>query len=46
MPENETPERGGKRVLIAGAGTAGQSLAAEAEDSGDTVVGFLDDSQV
>ncbi len=32
------------RVLIAGAGTAGQSLANEVEASGDLFVGFLDDS--
>jgi FlaA1/EpsC-like NDP-sugar epimerase len=34
-----------KRVLIAGSGKAGTSLAADAEASGDTVVGFLDDSK-
>ncbi len=33
-----------KRVLIAGKGTAGSSLAADARASGDTVVGFLDDA--
>jgi FlaA1/EpsC-like NDP-sugar epimerase len=32
-----------KRVLIAGHGTAGASLAADVVASGDTVVGFLDD---
>lgn len=35
---------GAKRVLIAGAGTAGRSLAADAVASGDTVAGFLDDT--
>ncbi len=33
-----------KRVLIAGSGTAGTSLAADVEATGDTVVGFLDDA--
>ncbi len=33
-----------KRVLIAGKGTAGSSLAADARASGDVVVGFLDDA--
>ena len=43
MPESEPTQRLGKRVLIAGMGTAGSSLAADVERSSDTVVGFLDD---
>ncbi|BDZ45887.1 polysaccharide biosynthesis protein [Naasia aerilata] len=35
---------GGKRVLIAGRGTAGTSLAADVVAAGDVAVGFLDDS--
>jgi FlaA1/EpsC-like NDP-sugar epimerase len=46
MPEPESSQSGGKRVLIAGAGTAGLSLAADVEASGDTLVGFLDDVKV
>lgn len=33
----------GRRILIAGYGTAGKSLAEDVEDAGDHVVGFLDD---
>lgn len=36
-------ERVRKRVLIAGAGVAGRSLAADVEAAGDIMVGFLDD---
>lgn len=36
-------ERRSQRVLIAGAGTAGRSLAEDAAQSGEVVVGFLDD---
>ena len=43
MPNTE-PSRD-KRVLIAGSGTAGLSLAAEVEAAGDTVIGFLDDTE-
>ncbi|NTV38396.1 MAG: polysaccharide biosynthesis protein [Demequinaceae bacterium] len=45
MPEELIGQSASKRVLIAGAGTAGRSLALDVEESGDTVVGFLDDSQ-
>lgn len=45
MSKSERPVHHGKRVLIAGGGTAGVSLAADVEASGDTVVGFLDDTQ-
>ena len=45
MPEPESSQAGGKRALIAGAGIAGLSLAADVETLGDTVVGFLDDVQ-
>ncbi|HWH25505.1 MAG TPA: polysaccharide biosynthesis protein [Pseudolysinimonas sp.] len=41
---NEKRARG-KRVLIAGAGTAGQSLATDVTATGDFVVGFLDDAE-
>ena len=43
---HETPARRAstsRRVLIAGRGTAGQSLAADAAVAGDVVVGYLDD---
>ncbi len=43
MSEDEPRPRAMKRVLIAGHGTAGASLAADVVASGDTVVGFLDD---
>ena len=45
MPDDEQSLPPGKRVLIAGAGTAGESLAADVEASGDTFVGFLDDTR-
>lgn len=44
MPDIESPSRGRKRILIAGSGMAGSSLAEDAEAEGDIVVGFLDDS--
>lgn len=44
MLDDEQPQPGGKRVLIAGAGTAGRTLAADVAASGDVVVGFLDDA--
>jgi FlaA1/EpsC-like NDP-sugar epimerase len=43
MSGQETVRDRRKRVLIAGSGTAGTSLAADVEASGETVVGFLDD---
>ena len=43
MPEHEPKSHLRKRVLIAGSGTAGSSLAADVEASGDLVIGFLDD---
>lgn len=43
MPEHEPILPTGRRVLIAGRGTAGTSLAMDVEGSGDSVVGFLDD---
>jgi len=43
MPEVEPAPSIGRRILIAGRGTAGTSLAADVRASGDTVVGFLDD---
>ncbi len=43
MPEHVPTRDSRKRVLIAGSGTAGRSLAAEVETAGDSVVGFLDD---
>ena len=43
MSELATPSHTSKRILIAGRGVAGASLKADAESSGDTVVGFLDD---
>ena len=43
---NDSTSPRAKRVLIAGAGTAGRSLAADVDASGDVVVGFLDDTQV
>lgn len=46
MPKNEPTRDLRKRVLIAGSGTAGLSLAAEVEASGDTVIGFLDDNEI
>lgn len=46
MPEELIGQSASKRVLIAGAGTAGRSLAQDVEESGDIVVGFLDDSRV
>jgi len=36
----------GRRVLIAGFGTAGQSLAADVLDAGDSVIGYLDDRRL
>ena len=45
MPEVEPKDFRSKKVLIAGGGTAGQSLAEEVEQSGDLVVGFLDDTR-
>jgi FlaA1/EpsC-like NDP-sugar epimerase len=45
MPDDVKRPPDNKRVLIAGAGTAGRSLAADAAASGDVVVGFLDDVQ-
>ena len=45
MTETETTTPAKKRVLIAGRGTAGTSLAVDVEESGDVVVGFLDDSE-
>lgn len=45
MREYEPAARRHKRVLIAGRGTAGTSLAADVESSGDVVVGFLDDAE-
>ena len=44
MPQTEHLPLPGKRVLIAGSGMAGTSLAADVEASGETVVGFLDDT--
>jgi FlaA1/EpsC-like NDP-sugar epimerase len=46
MPNTEPSHDLRKRVLIAGSGTAGLSLAAEVEASGDTVIGFLDDNEI
>lgn len=43
MPNIEPSRDLRKRVLIAGSGTAGLSLADEVEAAGDTVIGFLDD---
>ena len=43
MSRDERRSRTGKRVLIAGAGTAGRTLASDVAASGDVVVGFLDD---
>jgi FlaA1/EpsC-like NDP-sugar epimerase len=43
MPQQEPNQDSRKRVLIAGSGTAGTSLAAEVEASGESVIGFLDD---
>lgn len=43
MPAHEPSPSHPKRILIAGNGTAGSSLAIDAEASGDIVVGFLDD---
>jgi FlaA1/EpsC-like NDP-sugar epimerase len=45
MPEQPLGHSAVKRVLIAGAGAAGRSLASDVEASGDVVVGFLDDTQ-
>jgi FlaA1/EpsC-like NDP-sugar epimerase len=45
MPRPESPAPRSKRVLIAGRGIAGSSLAADVEASGDVVVGFLDDAE-
>lgn len=45
MPDTEPSRELRKRVLIAGSGTAGLSLAAEVEAAGDTVIGFLDDKE-
>lgn len=46
MSDIELPLHLRKRILIAGSGMAGSSLAADVEAEGDTVVGFLDDSAV
>jgi FlaA1/EpsC-like NDP-sugar epimerase len=46
MSNNEPTRKFRKRVLIAGSGTAGVSLATEVEASGDAVIGFLDDNAV
>lgn len=46
MPEHEPHSTTTKRVLIAGSGTAGTSLALDVSASGDTFVGFLDDVKV
>lgn len=43
MPEPKSSLRSRKRVLIAGKGTAGSSLAIDVASSGDIVIGFLDD---
>jgi FlaA1/EpsC-like NDP-sugar epimerase len=45
MPNTEPNRDLRKRVLIAGSGTAGLSLAAEVEAAADTVIGFLDDNE-
>ena len=45
MSDQQSRSLGRKRILVAGAGVAGTSLAADAEAAGDTVVGFLDDVQ-
>jgi FlaA1/EpsC-like NDP-sugar epimerase len=45
VPDDVSRPTASKRVLIAGAGTAGRSLAADVAASGDVVVGFLDDVQ-
>ena len=44
MSEDQPTRDPLKRVLIAGSGTAGISLATEVEAAGDLVVGFLDDA--
>lgn len=43
MAEQHTPAPAGKRVLIAGKGVAGMSLAEDVNVDGGVVVGFLDD---
>lgn len=43
MPVNEPTVHVRKRILIAGSGVAGLSLAADVEASSETLVGFLDD---
>lgn len=45
-PDIESLSHLPKRILIAGGGMAGSSLAADVEAEGDIVVGFLDDSAV
>lgn len=45
MPHGETRLDGARRILIAGAGTAGESLAQDVRSSGDVVIGFLDDAR-
>lgn len=46
MSNTDSARNTRKRVLIAGSGTAGLSLATEVEESGDTVIGFLDDINI
>jgi FlaA1/EpsC-like NDP-sugar epimerase len=46
MPDHEPISHRRKRVLIAGNGVAGSSLATDVMASGETVVGFLDDTVV
>lgn len=43
MPSPAAPTAHARRVLIAGFGTAGRTLAADAEAAGEVVVGYLDD---
>ena len=45
MPDDVKRPSNSKHVLIAGAGTAGRSLASDVAASGDVVVGFLDDAK-
>ena len=45
MPRPESPAPRSKRVIIAGRGIAGSSLAMDVQASGDIVVGFLDDAE-